>query len=308
MMQPFRNSRRRPAFTLVEILTVIAIMAILAALSAWGVFAMIGVQQRRNSQNAIRVVDKLLHDRWDAVVADAKKEKPSAAALSLAGGDNARAQVIWIKVRLVEAFPVTYAEVIPTVATPASIVNYYIPAAQRKPHFTKYQTILTGKTGGGAGESSACLLMALKTLASDGVSVEDQLKTFVKDTDNDGMPELIDGWTKPLAFGRFVTQPPNPSASAGTRSAKFADPLDPEGTLLSPIWYANGSPTFPLRTQFETGNIAVVGLHSIGPAPVAPSNVPANAFYVLPVVASGGPDGNMASVADNIFNFKLRGE
>ena len=78
MTLAWRNAVRRPAFTLVEIITVIAIMAILASLSAWAVFAVIGVQQRRNGENTIRVGDKLLRARWDSVVADAAKEKPSA--------------------------------------------------------------------------------------------------------------------------------------------------------------------------------------------------------------------------------------
>lgn len=322
-MQSLNLSRRRRGFTLVEILTVIAIIAILAALGTWGVFAMMGSQQRRNSESSLKVIDKLLHDRWSAVIADAKKETPSPQVMMLAGGDPARARVIWIKVRLAEAFPVNYNEVLQSLGPPPpamTIVNAYIPPNQRKPHFAKYQSLLAGKAGGGIGESSACLLMALKTLASDGVSVEDQLKTFVADKDGDGVPELIDGWGNPLAFYRFPTganvQAINP-AKAPAKGATFADPIDSDGLLLNRSWYLTSPPPNspnPLRVQFE-GNANYQPFHPV--ALVAPPAANAAANYTIPFVVSPGKDGKMslapdgspttAQDADNIFSYTLRG-
>ena len=161
MMQ--KNNNRRAAFTLIEILVVIAIIAILAALTSAAVFVVIGTQQRRNTTSTILTLDKLLKSRWEKVINDARNESISAAThpsvFQLANGDPNLAKVIWVKVRLVEAFPEKYDEVNGP-ASPLSIVGYYIPSGQRKPHFTKYQSVLQGTGGGGAGESAACLLMA----------------------------------------------------------------------------------------------------------------------------------------------------
>src|SRR5262245_26870027 len=94
---------RRPAFTLIELLVVIAIIAVLMALAVTGVFKMIDVQYQNNTETALRKINKIFADQWNKVINDAKKETPSLAALALADGDPKRAQVIWIKLRLMEA-------------------------------------------------------------------------------------------------------------------------------------------------------------------------------------------------------------
>src|SRR5579862_8357268 len=110
--RPMWKSGRR-GFTLVELLVVIAIIGVLAALSSWAVFAMMGRQQTRNTSATILTANKLLQTRWAAVIASAKsnKETPSTAAYALAGGNTERARVIWIKLRQIEAFPQSYAEI-----------------------------------------------------------------------------------------------------------------------------------------------------------------------------------------------------
>lgn len=303
---PRSTCGRRPAFTLVELLTVIAIIAILTSLAAWGAFAVIGTQHRRNTEATIRVLNKMLQARWDAVVAGAKKEPISPAnfpmVFALAGGDTERAQVIWTKVRLCEAFPVAYKELDPSDAS--TIINTFIPSQAVKPHLTKYRSIITSyPTTPGVAESSACLLLALRTLPGSGVPIDDQLKSNVADTDNDGLPELVDSWAKPLAFFRFAwnnqaLQDSNP-APPNTRDAKFADPVDRGGSLLNNNWYSTAN-----RTSYEA--IFHPVKTSVG-----------NAYYVTPVIVSRGPDGKLdedlaaATAAgtgsfDNIYSFKLR--
>src|SRR5438552_2338972 len=103
----------RTAFTLIELLVVIAIIALLSALGGWAMYAMRGAQQKRNTETILRTANKMLQTRWSTVIADAGKETPSPAVTMLAGGDPERAKIIWIKVRLTEAFPMSYAEVPP---------------------------------------------------------------------------------------------------------------------------------------------------------------------------------------------------
>ena len=324
MMRNRRDvSDGRRAFTLVEMLVVIAIIGILASLAAWGVFAMINRSHSNNTQSTIKVVNKLMFVRWNQVNAESKKEAPSPVAVLLANGPEgnldptgARARVIMAKARLVEAFPMSYAEV-----TASNI--FITPPNLPKPYVAKYKSTVAGMTGGGPGESAACLLMALKTLQGDGgVAVEDQLKYAIALTDGiNQIPTLQDSWGTPMAFFRFPWNnlsllQANP-ARAGAAAARFADPIDTGGILLKMEWwgskmtYPAAFPIVPWRnltakqvyeTTFST-TIAVPG-----------SNPPA-ANYTIPVVASGGPNKVMdlaadlsagPLAADNIFSFQLK--
>jgi hypothetical protein len=277
---------------------VIAIIGVLAALVAAAVFFMVGGRQARNTEATIKVTTKLLNDRWKSVIESAKKESPMGMTSALAGGDAKRAQVIWIKVRLMEAFPEHYSDV----QTPA-VLQQYIPANKFKSYFAKYQTTLGATAGGGSGERSACLLMALKTLNSDsGVAVQDQLNYAIADSDGDGIPEIIDAWGQALTFERFATfgpvQQANP-ASPGSRAYKFSDPIDPDGTLMNTGWYNTpwppppSVPTTTMGKKFESDF-----RYSIARDPV-------NAAYVIPAIASLGADG-VFPTADDIYSFKLR--
>jgi prepilin-type N-terminal cleavage/methylation domain-containing protein len=305
MFQNMRKTNgRRRGFTLIELLVVIAIIAILASLVAYAVFAMMGRQQARNTESTIKTINKLLQTRWSHVIAEARKESPSPEVLKFANGDLERAQVIWVKVRLAEAFPVAYKEMDPSDVT--TIVNkYIIPPAKIKPHFAKYRATLAQGPGylPKPGESSACLLMALKTLQTDaGVSIEDQIKFAIADTDGDGMNELVDAWGRPLAFYRFAwnnaeLQAANP-ATPGSRNFKFSDPIDNGGTLLNNSWPVKLRKTF--NSEFHPVQNATTG----------------NANFVIPVIVSAGPDGDLGlgpdlsvvktTAADNIYSFKLK--
>jgi len=337
------HRQRRPAFTLVELIVVIAIIVILIALTAAGYFYFVTSTQGRNTEGTIRTVNKVFQGQWAWVVEQAKKESPSqgvkdAATNTVAnvpgcsdpGGERAKA--LWIKVRLMEAFPIAFSEINNNAAGNDPVFKFLyvdtgngnpaIPSGQRK-YISQYQrAIAINAAVNPATESSACLLMALAVSRGGSSLSPDLLGPAVMDTDQDGIPEIVDGWKKPLAFFRFAwgtgalsgaaggIQGLNPAA-AGSKGAKLGDPLDPGGALAS--W-----PTGPGKTTFQ--NIA----HQI-------TNAAGTANYVIPVLASIGPDNDMvAGVAtpslplsstcattgltaqstvtepDNIYSFNLR--
>lgn len=286
---------RRIGFTLTELLVVIAIIVVLTALVAAAYFSMIGNQQRRNTEGSLYTVLKTFNQHWSQIVSDAKKETVPDQVKAMVGQDLERARVVWTKIRLMEAFPVSYAEVNNNAALndPTFLFLYgphpllgpegAIPKGRRK-NFVGYQKALNYLKAAKIpsdpepSESAACLLMALSVKRA-GTSLEtDTIAGAIADTDGDGVKELTDNWGKPLSFYRFAWSKPGSAppfvqklkpAQSGPRAAK-CDPLDPDGALIT--WPAGSN-----RTYFES---------LFHPILFSPNE----ATYAIPAIVSGGDD------------------
>ena len=226
-MAPMKDNRA--GFTLVELLMVIAVIAILAALASWGVIAMMGNRQAEY--------------RGDP--ADGQQNHAEPLALRYRGGEEghgfprsqepgrqrcrAGSRVLWIKFRLREAFPQSYAE-IGTAAAPPFVYtadgggNPWIPLGQRR-YIVDYQKHIANLppavvNNPGPTQSAACLLMAISVNRGGNVLSPDQIQFAVKDTDGDGVVELVDGWNTPLSLrlpDRANVQAVNPASTAPRR-------------------------------------------------------------------------------------------
>jgi prepilin-type N-terminal cleavage/methylation domain-containing protein len=316
---------QRPAFTLIELLVVVAIISILAALAVSGMMQYFEAQRQSNTETNIRAVYQILQQHWAKVVADAKTERPSDAVLvALADNDMERARVIWIKLRLMEAFPENFTEILstdpmgsktsPLYYKPLPPIQVYIPPGQQKYMAGYLKTLkklgISGSTPPRASEASACLLMALSVNRGGTVLTPDTLGPSIQDTDGDGMREIVDGWGNPLGFYRFPTgnneltskYNPNPSA-------RFYDPLDPDGRLVVPTWLTSSSGS---ANRFKSL------CHDL------PAQSP-KGLYLVPVIASAAKDGKLGMQPranplrpdpmmplasgddyDNIYSYRLR--
>jgi prepilin-type N-terminal cleavage/methylation domain-containing protein len=296
------HTRVRVGFTLIELLVVVAIIAILVGLSAAAVIRFIPSQQVSNTRNTITKLQTLLNKAVVDVVEEAKNEaipdtykdtyntytiRPNV--LALAGGDARRARVIWIKLRLRQEFPMSYAEATNPVKDMSG--NVYI---WPKSNYVRK----IGNLPPAAGETGACLFLAL-TQSRRGKQVlgENELSSNeLRDTDFDGLPELIDDWGNPLALYRWPIGNPEIVPTTNTLNK---DPQDPEGLLLSSSWNS---------TLFEQL------CHSLTD-PVTLQRSARN--YTNPVIASSGPNGqfgldpwmattNAQYASDNIYSYRLK--
>lgn len=302
----------RSAFTLVELLVVIAIIAILLALSGVAYFRFTSVQMVHNTNAKIEAINKILQQRWDAVIAEAKAETVmSPMALKLANGDEKRARVIWIRARLAEAFPMSFAEITSPAVYAPNLINPgdepLIP--DRHKYNDSYKKAFVSYSAGNhqaKTESAACLWIALTSVVQGKAAKAEGLDNYARDTDGDGVNEFVDDWREPLQFFRFptdYTELQNSAPAKGSKANQLRDTLDPDGTLVNPSWY-----TSALRPVYE--NVVRHKIYDAGSPP--------RVNFTIPVIVSSGGDNlpglsapsmavsDVGQENDNIYSFKLQ--
>jgi prepilin-type N-terminal cleavage/methylation domain-containing protein len=286
-----RQAPRR-AFTLIELLVVIAIIAALLALSAAATIRFIGTQQTNNTKSELSRTQAQLNRLYSAVKDTAYKNPQwktemvpgtsttveSFILSKLAGTDanaKARALVIYVKLKLLQAFPMNFDE---------AIKPYPLPPL---PAYKLYLNSLgvTGSTKADY-ESSACLLMALqRAVSNQGVDLADLGGGSVVaqyPTANATIPALVDAWGTPLAF----TRAPTGSIVLNPNGAQTGanDPTDPQGLLNSGAWQPQSMRTYFFRLIQQE---------------MAPSL--GMSYRIAPMIASAGQDKKWQI---NTINFK----
>lgn len=316
--------RRRPGFTLVELLVVMAIIAVLVALIAAGVFAVIPGQTASQTRTVVRGLDKILMAHWNEVIDMAKKESIPAGSnvWTLAGNDalkTERARVLWIKLRLMEAFPQSLDELDsrgwpspqnnpmalksvtpgdPKINPVCNAVHYFLGDHVSPGRLKMISNIRTARGLPVAGpmpaaldpniqahDSATCLLLALSVKRKSSSFSEEAFVSNLKDLDNDKLKEFTDPNGNPLFFYRFAFNNPaldaiNPTPGKSASANMFThDPLDPKGTLMQPAW---------LKVY---GAMYENCFHPI----LDPSSVTfPRAYFVRPVIVAAGVDFNQA--------------
>jgi prepilin-type N-terminal cleavage/methylation domain-containing protein len=313
--------RPRAAFTLIELLIVLAIMSVLVALLAAAVFKTMGAMQDQATDTTLSKVASELSKQWSIVVQQANQETPSPSVVALAGGDARRARVIWVKLRLKQEFPMTYAEAL----NPGGGI---IPASELPPKnaYRKALASLTG-TPNPRTESSALLLLSL-TSGRGGMRWDAEATLgagFVHDTDGDSLAEILDTWHNPIYFVRYPIDW-NPAATplwaqdmekilnqeyplpggppprtqlpwvrdlnpGGLQSGSTNDAQDPEGLLSNPTWASTNSGILFGQLCHPVGS----GVSYVNLAP-----------FVASAGADGSPPSSMWFNGDDRFSYRLK--
>ena len=283
------RTQERRGFTLVELLVVIAIIAILASLVVVAVFKWIDQQQHNNSEAQIRALHEVLKRHWSYVIDKAKSEDIPADVMTLAGNDLDRARILWTKLRLTEAFPMTYYEAF----HPGLFYDhnskrwiYLIPANRRNNvgYTNKLKTFNPAPDRNT--ESAACLLVALSTGRGNAAALNvDMIPVPPVDTDGDGTKELVDGFGRPLAFFRF------PTLHAELMTISGPDPMDPKGKLVNPSWWGSGNRAiFQEVTRYTLAD----ALNSAMP----------KSYFTTPVIVSRGINGDKDGASIKLLEAK----
>jgi prepilin-type N-terminal cleavage/methylation domain-containing protein len=296
-----KKTRRRGGFTLIEILVVVAIIGILLGLLAVALFPWIGTQSKRTTEILLQKVHTAVEQQAREVIIKAREETPKPNVLAMAGGDPERARIIWIKLRLKQEFPMSYAEAL----NPTAGSQFLAPSDL--PPLKEYVTRLQGVTPVDPNtQMAACLLMSLqRPRKGQKFSAEETLGAHaIKDTDGDGVPEIVDGWGKPVLFFRWGTGNPDLDASyTSARGLLDRDTEDPAHKLMDASW----NPVHPGAAEFQ--NLCHwITQDGQGKTP--------RSYFTQPVIVSLGPDRSAGlditmkpispDANDNIYSFKVK--
>jgi prepilin-type N-terminal cleavage/methylation domain-containing protein len=172
-------------------------------------------------------------------------------------------------------------------------------------------------------------------------TTEDFGPTEIGDTDDDGLPEFLDAWGKPLQFYRWpihFSSPTGPSLQKGSvpyangTEPRQTSALDPNQLLVAPAWFMGdvnvrvgapmGDRVGPISGRGNafglffhsiidpnsSGGAAIGQLWDRTAASISTTTLAARrAFYSRPLIASGGPDGQLgiAQVDFDYSNYSM---
>src|SRR5262249_11316439 len=270
---------------------------------------------QKNTETMLRKLHDGTQQQWSEACKQFRTGQAPGSAVTLAGVDptGKRAQVIWLKLQLRREFPMSYAEII----RPSAVNGVDLVTPADLPPISSYVRALNGRTAAidPATESAACLLIALQNHPHSNMkfNAEESLgASAIKDTDGDGIPEIVDGFGKPILFYRWTCLNPDIMQIALDKGMKTLarDPEDPDHTLMNATWQQT--------TNGQTTNVAIFQAlcHPITDSAVGGQGAPLS-YYSIYAIVSSGKDGipgvgaflsisSAADANDNLYSFKVK--
>lgn len=206
--------RPRQGFTLIELLVVVAIIAVLMGLTGMAISGIMRSQYIATTQTTIQKLTSEVDRHWKAVSDTARAEFRNGAppaVQALAASDPDKAQNVWIRLRLMQEFPQTFAEATGGVQYidegPDGNLGTMDDVTYSIGPKSNYQKALAGKNLGGDldAESSACLYLALSssrrgTTSDLEAAVGPSSIKMIDDGTGQKLALLLDAWGMPIGY------------------------------------------------------------------------------------------------------------
>jgi prepilin-type N-terminal cleavage/methylation domain-containing protein len=171
-------------------------------------------------------------------------------------------------------------------------------------------------------ESAACLYLILKVTSAEGRAFDmgSIPPSFIRDTDEDGVPEIVDAWGTPVRFYRWPSDLLQHFATVSgqlggglnvlnANNSNNQNNLDPEKLLYTAAWTAStASQIFeqnPNQTTLGMGNFFWVSDHVPYATTPPPTSRTTFSYPIYPVIVSAGADAVQLSREDRWQAFGL---
>jgi prepilin-type N-terminal cleavage/methylation domain-containing protein len=305
-----RTAQSRFGVTLIELLIAIAIIATLSALFLGASRAAMESSRASRTKTTILKLHTLLMEQWASYETRRVDLDPAVVSqVNAAFGSNpqqlgnAMADIRVLALRELMKFemPDRWSDIDlsrPSYATKptgsrdqAAILLESVPTIARA-YYRRYdkayqQAVLNGKESDVyKNQRAECLYMVIMLMTGDGEARTMFAAQDIGDVDDDGLPEFLDGWGRPIEYFRWAPGFISKSSLMSGDTDSDHDPFDP--------FRRSVVPTVP-------GNFVQWPQYEDYPGPVANyvqslrgANIPAGGqvgFRLVPLIFSGGPDG-----------------
>jgi prepilin-type N-terminal cleavage/methylation domain-containing protein len=313
--EPRTLNPARSAFTLAELLIVITILTILSGLGLSAYTGAIELAREQRTRSQIDKIDALIMERWEGY-------RTRAVPIKIAAGTPPRLVAMMrlnalrdlMRMELpdrrtdVLSFPCDYhpAPTITLTISPPALWNSYRRRALKNLGSASSFARWTEQHQG-----SECLYLILSTIRDGDKAALDYFSADeIGDTDEDGMPEILDGWRTPIEFIRW----PAGYVVEGLDSAYGVAFVDDDGNGVaddaSEAGWIGSDDARVLTMQTKNFSLAPdpfdpVKVHAVPPgtpppAPLTLFGTPFTPGYLLhPLIVSAGRDREFDIVFDN---------
>ena len=310
--------RQRYGFTLIELLTVLGIIGVLSSMVLLALYSVSENARKQRTKAQITKIHELISGRWESY----RTRPMPISAQSLRGKSPRYAALLRLKamyelMRL--EMPDRQADLLGVpeqknqiffVQNPDSTYVWSSRGKGNSSLFLAHKSRLDKRWSGNF-QSAECLYMILASIQDGDTNGLDFFREREKgDVDNDGMPEILDGWGQPIAFLRWAPAYIGPSFSTlqfgdlnqskdGDAGEGNGDPFDP--LKVNPRWRNNN----PKDDPFALFPL----IYSIGPdGDGGVDNLVKRSVFWNPYETAGGTHSNISTpseAVDNISNHML---
>jgi len=263
-----RSPRRRDGFTLVELMVVVVIIAILGSIIMFAMFNAQDTAREAKTRNMIAKLNALIMARYESYMSRRVPIPPNVVAPNAPARNQ---QLAFIRLHMLREImrmemPDRWTDVLDGPVTgirrPAVNQTYLrkISAANNG----------AGVTNGDGFQGAECLYMIITFGLDDADAITNFSQSDVGDSDNDGLPEFLDGWGRPISFIRW---PAGFTSALQTRAVDEPDPASPTKDF----------------DQFNPRRINDLP-NGVPSSRAPPSKKHPRRFVLYPLVYSGGPD------------------
>jgi prepilin-type N-terminal cleavage/methylation domain-containing protein len=197
-LNSIRVPRQRSGFTLVELMVVIVIISILGSIIMFAMFNAQDSAREAKTRNMIAKLHALVMARYESYMSRRVPVPPNAVAPN---APNRNQQLAFIRLQMLrEMMRMEMPDRWTDVQDPPVTGLRQRPAVNRT-----YQRKISAArvTDADSFQGAECLYMIVASGLEDADAITQFSQSDIGDTDNDGLPEFLDGWGRPIRFIRW---------------------------------------------------------------------------------------------------------